>query len=259
MGACEWPVSYAECGAQGGGIPEPLLSMPASGRAIYEDMATDYLWNWTGKALGTCEVTVQPCRTDCRDGVNTFTGGGPGGFNAPWTPVLVQGTWMNITCGRCGDRCGCGGATLRLPGPIVSVEGVSEDGEALSTDAYHVEGRRVLVRDDGKPWPACGLEVTYTRGTPVPVGGQVAAGVLAMELALAACASDKCRLPKRVQTVTRQGVTIAMLDAFDDVDKGHTGIWIVDSWIASVTRSPVQARVLSPDKPRSPVRRRTWN
>lgn len=257
MGACEWPVSYAECGTQGAVIPQPLQSMPASGREVYEAMAVDYLWNWTGKSLGLCEVTVQPCRQDCADGRNTFTGGGPL-TGAPWQPVLVQGRWLNITCGRCRDACGCGGATLRLPGPIHSVEGVLEDGEALPSGSYHVEGRRVLVRDDGKPWPPCGLEVTYTRGTPVPTGGQVAAGVLAMELALAACSDDKCRLPKRVQTITRQGVTIAMLDAFNDIDKGHTGIWIIDSWIASVTKSPVRARVLSPDIPRSTARRRTW-
>jgi hypothetical protein len=100
--------------------------------------------------------------------------------------------------------------------------------------------------------------VTYVRGVRVPEGGEIAAGVLALELAKAACNDNTCQLPKRMQTMTRQGVTVAMLDSFDDVDKGHTGIWIIDSWVASMTKTPVRPTVLSPDKPRHATRRSTW-
>lgn len=259
---CDWPVSYAGC--NNGAKPEPLASLPASGQETFETMAAQYLWNWTGRSFGVCEVTVQPCRQDCLQGISSFNGSGPiatplGVFNSPWTPVLIDGRWFNIGCGRCGDKCGCDGtAPLRLPGPIDSVASVSVDGEVLDPSIYYVNNFNLLVRNDGKAWPDCGTEITYSKGVPVPVGGQIAAGVLAAELAKASCGDKTCQLPQRVQTVTRQGVTIAMLDAFDDVDKGHTGIWIIDSWISSVTKPPVQSRVLSPDRPRSPVRRKTW-
>jgi hypothetical protein len=251
---CEWPVSYAGC--TDGLRPEPLASMAPSGIALYEAMASEYLWRWTGKSLGLCELTIQPCRADCTAGQSTF-GSSPSA--APWRPVLVGGRWYNIGCGdACGDGCGCGGGSpLRLPGPVDDVQEVREDDVALDPSAYYVRNNSTLVRTDGLRWSPCSLEITYTRGVPVPVGGQIAAGVLANELALAACGDDECRLPSRVQTVTRQGVTIAMLDAFDDIDKGHTGIWIIDSWLASMTKAPQRPVVLSPDVPRTRVRRRT--
>jgi hypothetical protein len=235
--------------------------MPASGVAVYEDVAKEFLWNWTGKVFGVCEVTIRPCQQGCSEGHSSFFGSGPQrsmGLSGLWTPVIIDGLWYNIGCGRCGDKCGCGGGSpLRLPGPIQEVVSITEDGTVLDPSNYYVENNRNLVRIDGKRWAECGLEVTYKMGTPVPVGGQVAAARLALEFARAACGDSKCELPRRVQTVARQGVTIAMLDAFDDIDKGHTGIWIIDSWVASVTKSPVQSRVLSPDIPRSRYRRTT--
>lgn len=93
------------------------------------------------------------------------------------------------------------------------------------------------------------FQVTYMRGIDVPMGGQVAAGRLACELAKAACGDNTCALPKRVQTITRQGVTVGLLDSFDDVDKGRTGIWLIDSWVASMNIPQSRAgRVLSPDR-----------
>jgi hypothetical protein len=241
--------------------------MAASGVDTFEQMAVQYLWDWTGRSFGLCELTVRPCRQDCVEGRSTFNGSGPfpSPFNgigiggSPWTPVIINGLWYNIGCGRCGDKCGCGGeAPLRLPGPIDSVTTILESGEELDEAFYYVDNRSLVVRTDGKRWDSCKLEITYIRGNTVPIGGQVAAGVLAVELAKAACRDSTCMLPQRIQTITRQGVTIAMLDAFDDVDKGHTGIWIIDSWMASVTKPPIQSRVLSPDVPRRSPRRKTW-
>lgn len=256
---CDWPVSYAQCTTEGGALPVPLASMPASGVEMFETMAAEYLWRWTGRALGLCEVTINPCRQDCTEGQSSFYGGGPFRGSSPWTPVLVQGRWLNIGCGHCGDSCGCAGdASLRIPGPVDSLVRVVEDGVEVDPAVLGIYNNSFITRSDGKAWSPCGLEITYRRGTAVPVGGQTAAGILAVELAKAACSDNTCQLPKRVQTVTRQGVTIAMLDSFDDIDKGHTGIWLIDSWLASMIKPRQPSAVLSPDIPRNSPRRRTW-
>jgi len=229
------------------------------------------LWNWTGRKYGICEVTVRPCRQECWQGQSTFWGASSGMLGSrPFYPVLIRGQWFNVGCGQCGDDCGCGDTrSLRLPGPIDSITEIQIDGVVLDPTAYRVDNDRFVVRMDGGRWPTCQdmnavlgeadtWAITYRRGVEVPIGGQVAAGLLANELAKAACNDRSCGLPQRVQTVTRQGVTIAVLDAFDDIDTGHTGIWLIDSWVASVVRRPRKMRVLSPDRMLPRNRRQTW-
>lgn len=254
---CQWPLSFAGCA--GGTPPAIWAGAPEESRDLFARMAAEYLWRWTGRTLGVCEVTVRPCRQDCPDGRSTFHGSGPSG-SLRWQPVLIGGEWFNLGCGSCGDACDCYGATsaLRLPGPVASVVEVNLDGEILDPDtAYRLEGDR-LYRVDGKGWPTCqnmaaapgepgAWTITYEHGVPVPPGGQVAAGLLAIELLKAACGDKSCGLPQRVQTVTRQGVSVAVLDSFDDIDKGHTGIWLIDSWVASMSQPPRRSVVLSPD------------
>jgi hypothetical protein len=243
-------------------------------------MATGMLWAWTGQGYGLCEVVVRPCREECNNGYETFWGRGPftpgyatdksGGW-VGYGPVLVGGQWLNVTCGVCGDNCSCDHpATLRLPGPISSIEEVRIDGDVLVSTAYRVDNHVLLVRTDGSRWPRCQqmgkslteegtFGISYTRGTEVPVGGQVAAGVLAVEMFKAMCNDATCQLPRRIQSISRQGVTITMLDKFDDIDKGHTGIWLVDSWVASVMQVPKPSRVYSVDIPRPKHRQQvTW-
>lgn len=276
---CSWPLLYPGCDpADPDAIPEPLASLTDEQRETYESIAATYLWNWSGRRFGVCDVTIRPCRQDCWLGVSTFTGGGAlttdGRLGRPYGPVLLEGRWFNISCGRCGDTCSCDYTpTLHMPGPAQSVSEVRIDGEVLSELSYRVDNHHLLIRTDGGDWPTCQdmgadpfdddnddntFAITYQRGIPVPEGGQLAAGVLANEFAKAACGDKDCQLPQRVQTVSRQGVTVAMLDAFDDIDTGHTGIWIIDSWVASVTKTPTTSRVYSPDIPRSRPRRTTW-
>lgn len=92
--------------------------------------------------------------------------------------------------------------------------------------------------------------VTYAQGVPVPAGGQLAAGVLACQMAKAACGNGTCELPQRIQTLTRQGVTVGFLDNFTEVYRsGATGLFLVDSWVASIrgTRGATGMRATSPD------------
>lgn len=257
---CTWDVDYAGCEWPSGTTEEE--------KAKFEEIASELLWNWTGRRFGLCPATVRPCRQECTVGLSTY--GPPSGPS--WRPALVGGEWFNITCGAgCTDTCGCGsyGSTLRFARPVYDVTSVEIDGETLSDTAYRVDNHRLLVRQDGNQWPYCqnltlplGQEdtwaVTVRFGTEVPRGGQIAAGRLAIELAKAMCGDKSCELPTRVQSITRQGVTVAMmLDTFDDLDKGKTGIWVVDSWVASVTKPDIGFAVTSPDL-RSFGRQTTW-
>jgi hypothetical protein len=254
LAPCSWPVA----GACAGLDEHPLAD-------YIREAAVTYLWNWTGKVFGTCEVTVRPCRAGC-DSESTYRGvaGSPsllptvGGL---WEPVLVAGVWRNLSCGLCkGDRCSCDEvASVRLPHPVSAVSSVVIDGVELDAGAYRVDNHALLVRDDGGQWPACqnmGLpdgepgtwSVTFTWGWPVPAHGQLAAGVLACELGKARVNDDSCLLPQRLQTVTREGVTVAVMDPFDGLEDGKTGIWLIDSWVDSIRKPPARSAVYSPDR-----------
>lgn len=250
-----WTVNYAACD---GGC-DPLERLTAEQQADFEQAAVDMLWRWTGRRFGTAAATIRPCRQNCgrlpSDG---------------WVPTLLNGQWYNVSCGQCGDSCGCnfGGSVLRFGKRVSSVTSIVIDGATLAASAYRVDDGVLLVRQDGGVWPFCqdmskpaGQPDTWTItaefGEPVPVGGQLAAGKLACELAKAASGASNCELPQRWQTISRQGVTItAALDTFEDIDKGHTGIWLIDSWVASVTKASRGFSMASPDL--KPAGRQTW-
>lgn len=271
---CNWPAVW--CDAEGVTTDTPncgvLANMPASGADVWVGAATEFLWRWTGRRFGTCDVTVRPCRQDCMAGFSTF-GRLPSPYpfsSGPWTPVMIGGSWYNLGCGTCLDDCSCSStSSLLLPGPVDAVSAVVINGETLDPAAYRVDNAKALVRVDGGMWPICQdmgkpageddtWSVTYSYGIPVPMGGQIAAGVLACELAKAACNDASCQLPKRWRSITREGVTIQALDTFDDLDQGHTGIWAIDSWVSSINYSPKGSRVRSPDYRGPRVRRTTW-
>lgn len=256
-GPCNWPIVYTGCSDT-----TVIEALSPADRSRVEGMAVEYLWNWTLKMFGTCEVTVRPCKVPMAG--STFWGG-QRAWNSPHfssSMVIPQG------CG-CSDSCGCGvgAATQRLPGPVFDVVEVVIGDEVVDPFSYRVDNGSLLVRTDGLTWPRVqNLEansgpdtwwVTYHQGLGVPAGGQVAAGVLSRELALALCRSGSCQLPERIQTITRQGITMTLLDPFEGLDDGKTGIWVIDSWVASVTRPPRRASVRSPDFAWPRNRRRT--
>lgn len=77
-------------------------------------------------------------------------------------------------------------------------------------------------------------------GTPVPGGVGVLVGTLAKEF-LDACSGGKCRLPRRVQQVSRQGVSYQMVDPTDIYRSGLTGIPEIDIWLSSVNPNRLMA------------------
>src|SRR5690606_40707127 len=67
----------------------------------------------------------------------------------------------------------------------------------------------------------------------VPEAGVLAAEVLACELAKSWAGTGSCRLPKRVQNIVREGVTMTVMDQFEFLDDGMFGVYEVDTFIAT--------------------------
>lgn len=249
---CDWPADTSCCPAWDG--------LTAEQQQLALDVATEILWRATGRRFGLCEISVRPCRQPCAGAVPAWpTSTPPGGA---FRPVLDGGTWLNIACGQCGDDCHCGRlCEVALPGPVDQVVEVRLDGVVLDPSEYLVTDHRMLVRTGGECWPDCQdltlppdepgtWQVTYLQGIPVPPGGRLAAGVLACELGKACANVSGCRLPRRVQSIVREGVRVDFLDSMDFLADGMTGLYEADVWIRSVNpRGLAQAaRVYSPDR-----------
>lgn len=176
-------------------------------------VASSNLYNLTGRQWpGECTDTWYPAAGDC-------------------APLVRRGVPAKRTN---ADRLG-------LPGyPVVGIEEVVIDGVAVDPARYRVEDYRwlVWVPEDGgaRSWPrAEGWSVTYQFGTGPPPGGRQAAAALGFQLALS-CDPDagECRLPQRVQSITRQGISMAILDPLTLFPDGMTGLPEVDTWVAAV-------------------------
>lgn len=271
---CNWPLAHCGEPVTGEEVCSSLSALNPEMRELVEEMAVSYLWNWTKQLFGTCPVTIRPCQEQCSSQWTTYRG--RGGFNnyLPWTegnpgplnPALFAGQWYNLGCGGCdSDPCSCSFVPeVDLLGPVDSVTQILINGVVLDPAKYRVDNYRYLVRVDGGQWPVCqnmtddptdlagnSFEVTYNIGAAVPAGGRIAAGKLACEIAKMACGASGCQLPQRVQSVTRQGVNMTLLDSFDMLYKqGVTGLTLVDMWVASVNAPIAKTgfRVASPDR-----------
>jgi hypothetical protein len=178
-----------------------------------------------------------------------YTGG------SSYGPVYATGAWAPLGgwCGCSGpDVCGCATAShVQLPGvPATSVQAVTVDAVVLPATAYRLTDQ-LLVRTDGGSWPCCqdlavagdqpgAWQVAYTWGAEPPLAGQYACAALACELWKATTGSaepgivDSCRLPKRITSITRQGVSMALLDPMTMFPEGLTGLPEVDLWLGSL-------------------------
>lgn len=236
--------------------PEGFKSLTPEERAYWESVAAEYLWRWTGGRFGLAEVTLIPCFRTQRP--STFKGMGP---YTSERYLYAYGLGARLLCVTCGRACRCAGGFygIVLPGPVHEVRKVTLDGEELPASSWTLRDGGNLVRIDGKRWPfirsltprqeeeGLGWQISYVRGEPLPNPGAVALGILAIEFWKGYAGDRSCQLPERLTSVTREGVTVTVLDTFDDLDSGHTGIWLVDSWVASVIRTPLPTVIDSPD------------
>lgn len=99
------------------------------------------------------------------------------------------------------------------------------------------------------------IAITYTYGSPPPLEVRFAIDALAKELLLGYTSNEECRLPSRVTSITRQGITMTMAPATSFLEEGFTGIPEVDQTIRNFNPSKAKrpARVYSPTSP--PARR----
>ena len=228
------------------------------------DAASEILYELSARKFsGLCEETLRPCSRSVD--VNLYTLHGSiqnvelGGYGSLWGTCACSSV----------EACGCGTIPQIDLGrrPIVGISEVRIDGTVLPATSYRVDNFRWLVRLDGESWPCCqdlladdatdpdtfGVDVQF--GVAPPVAGAIAARILACELAKS-CVGLECALPKRVTSITRQGVSMALLDPLDFLDNGRTGLYEVDLFLKAVNpsgrRRPMA--VASPDVG-SPARR----
>lgn len=201
---------------------------------------------------GVCEAYVRPC-LGCQGA--QFLAYASGGSRPLPTSRLTP--W---SCSCNGTVGACVAAGVALAGdPVREVTEVKVDGTVLNAGDYR------LVRDPalgavllrvGASWPAhqdMTLEdteegtwsVAYTFGNGPDPAGMAAVGALACELAAACTEGMECRLPSRLQTLSREGVTMTVLD---DVTDGKFGLDEVDRWVAGVNPARIgrAGRVFSP-------------
>lgn len=246
----------------------PISTAPVSGSAL--QVATEILWAMSGRQFDECTLTLRPCQKDCFGGTwpyydrwNEFGTGWPYPYN-------YNGQWFNLGCGGCPGDCSCTVLyEAALPQPIESIVQIKIDGAVMPTGSYTVYDYRKLIRTDGHPWPLCNdlnkpdtqpgtWSVTAVFGTTVPAAGQLAVGELAREIALACVGDNRCALPKPVQNLVRQGVSMTFLDPTQVFAAGKVGLFFSDLFISAFNPGGIAARAQAIDVQQSYPRRVTW-
>jgi len=240
--AFDWPVDRA-------GFPElPTEDGPAKDKAVAEQrsaaqLAVNVMHALSGRQFGLLDMTVRPCRQP----LPNHHGSGPvTSYVLSWE----GDRWLNWPCGCVGPCRESGPNVVHLPGPVYDVTRVMVNGAELPSVVWVAEGNRLYRRES--PWPPQDLNrplgdtgtwsVEYRLGIPVPEGVDQLTGALASEF-LKAISDDpgRCRLPRTVTTVSRQGVSYRAYDPAVIYANGKTGLPEVDLWLATVNPNHIYA------------------
>jgi hypothetical protein len=213
-------------------------------------MATDILWAATGRRwrgggrIGEAVLRAAPPRA----------GEGSWPYHRSWgrCACFDGGTLLDLRWRKLTTH--FEPVAIRLPHPDVTAVTTVLVAEQ-QFDAWRLDGAWI-ARTDGRGWQMCRdrTVVTYTYGIDPPAGGRRACVELAVEIgrSWADKPDRECRLPTRIASVTRQGVTYEAAE-LDYLDDGLTGITDIDLWIRSVNPygRKQTATVWSPDIPRA--------
>ncbi|AWN04224.1 head-tail adaptor [Gordonia phage Sour] len=236
--SCDWPVDEG-CMAALPDLPDDPTpeQQEAHDAALARregaiGLAVQVMWALSGRQFGLCETIARPCPAP-RIGDSLWRG----------SPILIWdgSDWLNSGCG-CVSRCRrIGPRMIHLPGPVVEVAEVEFAGQIVDPSRYRLEGdvlyldREWPSQDLGRPLGEPGTwSVLYTRGRAVPPGIDRLTGLLAEEFDKACRGDGKCRLPRQVTAMSRQGVSYQMYDPTQFYAVGKTGLPEIDMWLASV-------------------------
>lgn len=252
-GGCLWPLN-PDC------LGDEWTALSPEQQARAHALASATIARLTGYRVGTCPITVRPCRAG---GYWNQSHTIPE-YRPFFTPAIgAGGQWINLTCcSQLGCECEVACA-IDLPRPVQGVTEVKVDGAVVDPANYYVSNNKVVwtgagdcpfpaSQDLGKPDTELGtFSITYLNSYPVDSVGACAVASLALEFAKSFTGAGKCRLPSNVRNVNRQGVSMELVvGAFTD---GVTGLREVDSYIALWNPGNLRsgARVWTPDMARN--------
>lgn len=210
-------------------------------------LAEEFIDTWTDGEFSCETIKAYPCGTNLNP-VSTAS--------TSWNPVLIRGSLQNICCAACEKfECGCSNTTaLRIPGPIKSINRIVIDGIELDKSSYEIINDDVLLRLDGLAWPTRGslddqsFMIEYTIGRSLSIAGRVAYGILICEFYKVLSNDKNCKLPTQLKSIVREGITVSSSENVDMLFSGRTGIYLVDSWLASVMKQQTSEwPIASPD------------
>lgn len=213
----------------------PWIGVPDVDQLVSEDVgqkvdldrlvaaATEVLYLLSGSLYCTQEHTVRPYRLgDCACAPTAET-----------VAAILGAGCLCIT-----------GTDVILGRNVSAISAVTVEGVVVDPSAYDLVDRRMLVRTDGDGWPCCQRldvplgdpgtwSVAFTTGIPVPEAGKLSAIELAVEWAKSMVGDEECQLPRQVQSLTRQNLSMSFnpLEVFED---GKVGLPICDAWLSSL-------------------------
>lgn len=192
---------------------------PADLQAAACQIGVHTVWALSGRQYGLAELTVAPWVPYAAPYFYRSRG-------YPWMSPFLISKW---------DR----SKRLYLDGPIVEVREVIVSGVTMAAEVdYHLDPDGHLVRLGSAIWPVQDLTrpiftARYVRGVVVPPAANLAAGAYAEEWLKGHLGVAGCRLPKRTQTIARQGVTISLADPEKLAAARLTGLPEVDQFISA--------------------------
>lgn len=234
---CVWPVDTT-CLPALPAVDDPDYDSAVLALDAAQALASQVLWALSGRQYGVWRELVRPCPEPYPTGYQRL----PylGGYDVyRWSEY---DGWMAWGCGCLGTCIRTGPGAVHLPGPVREITEVTIDGAVIGDTEYVLEGD-TLYRTGASWWPRQDLSkpsteegtwtVEYLRGITPPDGTGKLVALLATEF-YNACTGGKCRLPRTVSEVSRQGVSHRMVNPNDIYASGKTGIPEIDLWLSAV-------------------------
>lgn len=165
-------------------------------------------------------------------------------------PEVVGGEIVSSFGGFYGDDEAW--STIWLRGrPVINVVDVTAGTFGIPLNQIDIVDRSQIALVFGSWMSYPEVTVTYQYGDVPPVAGVRAATELANQFVWGMTGDDRCALPAHITSVSRQGVSWTLLDTQDFLDKGRTGIYLVDLFIKAFNPNGAQkrSRVFTPDIP----------